>query len=99
MSSRLGYGSRARGKEIATGAFSSDERQLERMWLDHPERMQWWVDMEKSARGKTIKPEMGNFRADREDYATMARVMRDQGRLPFDLDEPSLPCHLASCGI
>jgi hypothetical protein len=39
------------------------------------------------------------FRADREDYATMTRVVRDQGTLPFDINEIDLPCEDSGCGI
>lgn len=78
------------------GCFLKNRAALQRMWVDHPERMAWWVDMEAvphgNGRGAT-------FRADREDYAVMAATMRDQGRLPFDLNEPTLPCDMAACGV
>lgn len=61
--------------------------------------VQWWDEVEASARGRTRQKEIGNFRGDREDYATMLQIVRDQGTLPFDLDEPSLPCDMAACGV
>jgi 3'-phosphoadenosine 5'-phosphosulfate sulfotransferase (PAPS reductase)/FAD synthetase len=73
------------------GCFLKGRASLERMFLEHPERMAWWSDVEQE-RGNT-------FRADREDYATMARTVRDQGRLPFDLHEATIPCDEAGCGI
>ncbi len=78
------------------GCFLKNRAALERMWLDHRERMMWWPAMERLPHGVGAG---GTFRADREDYAKMAATVRDQGRLPFDIDEPALPCHLASCGV
>lgn len=78
------------------GCFLKNRAALQRMFVDHPDRMRWWQDMEVIPHGAGAG---GTFRADREDYAAMARTMRDQGRLPFDLNETALPCHLASCGV
>lgn len=78
------------------GCFLKNRAALQRMWVDHPERMAWWADMEAIPRGAGRG---ATFRADREDYATMAATMRDQGRLPFDLNEPTLPCDMAACGV
>jgi len=80
------------------GCFLKNRGGISRMCRDHPERMQWWADVEKSARGRTENPAMSNFRADREDYATMLRITRDQGALPFDLED-SIPCDAAGCGV
>ena len=66
------------------------------MFVDHPDRMRWWQDMEAVPRGAGRG---ATFRSDREDYATMAQTMRDQGRLPFDEHETALPCDMASCGV
>lgn len=82
------------------GCFLKNRASLQRMWVDHPARMAWWIDKEVNAKARGTRGVDGaTFRADREDYATMARTMRDQGRLPFDLNEPALPCHLAACGV
>jgi len=78
------------------GCFLKGRAALSRMWQDHPERMQWWVEQEAVPRGAGRS---ATFRADREDYATMSRVIRDQGTLPFDLDEATLPCEDAACGV
>ena len=78
------------------GCFLKNRAALNRMWKDHPERMQWWPSMEAVPRGARNG---AKFRIDREDYATMARTVRDQGGLPFDLDEATLPCDMAACGI
>jgi 3'-phosphoadenosine 5'-phosphosulfate sulfotransferase (PAPS reductase)/FAD synthetase len=78
------------------GCFLKNRAGLQRMWVDHPGRMDWWQRMEAMPHGLGAG---GTFRADREDYATMARTMRDQGRLPFDLNEAALPCDEAGCGV
>jgi 3'-phosphoadenosine 5'-phosphosulfate sulfotransferase (PAPS reductase)/FAD synthetase len=77
------------------GCFLKNRAALERMWKDHPDRMAWWPAQEAVPRGAGRG---ATFRADREDYATMARTVRDQGCLPFDIDEPTLPCDMAACG-
>jgi 3'-phosphoadenosine 5'-phosphosulfate sulfotransferase (PAPS reductase)/FAD synthetase len=45
------------------------------------------------------QPEMRIFRADREDYATLLRVTRQQGVLPFDMTDDAVPCDMAGCGV
>jgi 3'-phosphoadenosine 5'-phosphosulfate sulfotransferase (PAPS reductase)/FAD synthetase len=78
------------------GCFLKGRAALSRMWQDHPERMQWWADQEAVPRGAGRG---ARFRADREDYNTMARVIRDQGTLPFDINEATLPCEDSACGV
>ena len=78
------------------GCFLKNRAALQRMFVDNPDRMAWWIDMEATPRGAGRG---ATFRADRESYAVMARVMREQGRLPFDLDEPALACADAGCGV
>lgn len=78
------------------GCFKKRTAKLERMFIDHPERMAWWVAQEATDRGA------GNgdrFRIERMDYAAMAKLVRDQGRIPFDLNERSLACEDAGCGV
>jgi hypothetical protein len=75
------------------GCFLKGRAAIERMLLDHPERMAWWEQQERRARNSGER-----FRIDR-DYATMARTVRDQGRLPFDENETIIPCHEAVCGV
>jgi len=78
------------------GCFLKNRGSISRMFRDHPERMAWWTDQERQLRHGAG---MGaTFRADREDYATLSRVTRDQGVLPFDVED-SLPCTEAVCGI
>ena len=81
------------------GCYLKNRGAISRMFRDHPERMRWWVDQERHAavRG-SLTPAGATFRADREDYATLSRVTRDQGVLPFDLED-SLPCTEAVCGV
>ena len=70
------------------------------MHVDHPARMQWWAKCE-TLRASTVRPAPATnlFRADREDYATQARLIADQGTLPFDPDEAVIPCDQAGCGV
>lgn len=63
------------------GCFLKSRGALSRIMLDYPERAQWWADQEAVPRGFRGG---ATFRADREDYATMLRVVRDQGSFPFD---------------
>ena len=80
------------------GCFLKNRGAISRMCRDYPERMEWWAKIEASARGRADNPAMSNFRADREDYATLLRITHDQGVLPFDLED-ELPCELAGCGV
>ena len=77
------------------GCFLKGRGAISRVMRDHPERMQWWADMEAVQRGAGAG---AKFRVDREDYATLASIVRDQGVLPFDLDD-SVPCDAAVCGV
>ena len=78
------------------GCFLKNRGALTRMLRDHPERMTWWADQERNLRhGEGAG---ATFRADREDYAKLAEIVRDQGVMPFDLED-SLPCTDAGCGI
>lgn len=63
------------------GCFLKSRASIQRMMLDHPERMTWWAEQESVPRGKGAG---ATFRCDRESYATMARDVRDQARIPFD---------------
>ena len=80
------------------GCFLKNRGGISRMCAEYPERLQWWADVEKRAQGSTEKPEMSRFRADREDYATLLQITRDQGVLPIDLTD-SIPCADAGCGV
>lgn len=63
------------------GCFLKSRAALLRMAKDHPARLQWWADQEAVPRGFGAG---ATFRSDREDYATILRVARHQGALPFD---------------
>jgi hypothetical protein len=63
------------------GCFLKSRAAIERMMEDHPERMEWWPTQEAVPRGTGAG---ATFRADREDYATIARAVRNQGALPYD---------------
>ena len=79
------------------GCFLKSRGAISRMLADHPQRMAWWTDQERQLRHGAGAG--ATFRADREDYAVMSRVVRDQGSLPFDLHERSIPCDSAGCGV
>jgi len=78
------------------GCFKKRRARLERMFLDHPDRMAWWIAQEAVERGAG---DGGRFRVDRESYAEMATFIRDQGRIPFDPNEAALKCEDAGCGV
>jgi 3'-phosphoadenosine 5'-phosphosulfate sulfotransferase (PAPS reductase)/FAD synthetase len=81
------------------GCFLKSRGAIMRMQQDHPERMAWWARAE-TLLPSTIRHQGCNvFRADREDYATMARDVRDQGVLPMSWLEAALPCTAGGCGI
>jgi 3'-phosphoadenosine 5'-phosphosulfate sulfotransferase (PAPS reductase)/FAD synthetase len=77
------------------GCFLKNRGALTRMLRDYPERMQWWADQERNLRHG--KGQGATFRVDREDYAKLTAIVRDQGVMPFDLED-SLPCTDAGCG-
>lgn len=82
------------------GCFLKGRGAIARMLVDHPERMKWWAEAEtRFASTVRTAPAMNLFRADREDYATMARIVRDQGQLPFTYEEIFGPCENGGCGI
>jgi 3'-phosphoadenosine 5'-phosphosulfate sulfotransferase (PAPS reductase)/FAD synthetase len=76
------------------GCFLKNRGGISRMFKDHPERMQWWVQMEAAKQGVGTG---GTFRVDREPYAEIARRTRDQGVMNFDIKD-SIPCDEAWCG-
>lgn len=78
------------------GCFLKSRAAISRMLRDYADRMAWWPVMESVPRGSGAG---ATFRADREDYATMTQVVRDQGSLPFDLNEATIPCEDAGCGV
>lgn len=83
------------------GCFLKGRGAISRMARDYPERMQWWADQEAAKKHVATYlrlKEMAMFRADREDYAKLLQITRDQGVLPFDLDDP-IACEDAACGV
>lgn len=76
--------------------FFKNRAALYRMWHDHPERLAWWQKMEQRTHAMGGG---GTFRADREDIATMTKHFKESRGFFFNVDEPTLPCDQASCGI
>ena len=76
------------------GCFLKNRGAISRMFQDHPDRMQWWVDMEAEKQGVGSG---GTFRADREPYAEIAKRTRDQGVMDFDMKD-GISCDEAWCG-
>ena len=78
------------------GCFLKNRGAITRMLRDHPERMAWWASQERQLHhGKGMG---ATFRADREDYSKMTQIVRDQGVMPFDLED-ALDCTDAVCGV
>jgi 3'-phosphoadenosine 5'-phosphosulfate sulfotransferase (PAPS reductase)/FAD synthetase len=81
------------------GCFLKSRGAIARMMADHPERMEWWVASEHRIES-TKRPGKGSvFRSDRDDYATMAHDVRDQGVLPMSWLEAAMPCTAGGCGV
>ena len=79
------------------GCFLKSRSSIARMTLDHPDRMAWWAEAEVMF-PSTIRHEGCNvFRADRDDYATIAQTVRDQGVLPMTWFEQAMPCTSGGC--
>lgn len=74
------------------GCFLKSRGAISRVMQDHPERMKWWADMEAVPRGAGAG---ATFRADRESYARLAEVVRDQGRLPLNIFDDGTACEWA----
>lgn len=64
------------------GCFLKSRAAILRMHADHPERLEWWAQMEALPRG--TKGINRRFRKDREPYAELAKLVRSMPRLPFD---------------
>jgi 3'-phosphoadenosine 5'-phosphosulfate sulfotransferase (PAPS reductase)/FAD synthetase len=79
------------------GCFLKRRDAIGRMFLEHPDRMAWWVKQERVARERFGVCNASSFRIDREGYAEIAdRVLR-QGRLPFNVFEPDEGCTEWAC--
>ena len=76
------------------GCFLKSRAGIMRMHRDHPERMRWWAEQEQQARDVAQSVDAAFFRADREPYARLAEIARDQGVLDLDHEE-----HDAECGV
>ena len=79
------------------GCFLKSRAAITRIAQDHPERMAWWAAQEAVPRGDGAGK---TFRSDRESYAEIIRVVRDQGTMPFDetMVEGGQECGM-ECGI
>lgn len=71
------------------GCFLKSRGAITRMMRDHPERMRWWETQEDVPRGGGAG---ATFRADREPYAKLAQITRDQGVLPFNIFDDRMEC-------
>lgn len=77
------------------GCFLKSRGDITRMMEEHPDRMDWWPRMEAVPRG--TKGINRVFRSDRESYAQLREIVRRQGRLPFNVFEPSMGCTEWAC--
>jgi hypothetical protein len=80
------------------GCFLKPRAAISRMCRDHPERMEWWRRIEQTPHQRASSPANGRFRHDREDYAAFLELTRNQGVLPWDLED-AIPCDEAGCGV
>ena len=74
---------------------------IARMFQDHPQRMEWWVDKERLMRGQTRELSGAVFRIDWGGYAKIRDLEAAQGRLDVDddgIDRAYDQCD-AGCGI
>lgn len=74
------------------GCFLKGRGAILRMQRDHSERMAWWAEQEAIKRGVGTG---ATFRADREDYATLARDVSAAPLLPFLDDDMTEECGVA----
>lgn len=65
------------------GCFLKSRASIMRMHRDHPERMEWWSKQEAIPRGKSDGVNR-RFRNDREPYAKLAEIVRQNPMLPMD---------------
>ena len=79
------------------GCFLKSRASIARMMADHPKRMTWWQEAETMFPSTVRHKGCNTFRADREDYATMAQTVRDQGVLPMTWFEQAMPCTSGGC--
>lgn len=77
------------------GCYLKSRAAISRMLRDYPERMQWWADMEAVPRGTAGVNR--TFRADREPYAKLTQIVRDQGVFPLNIFEPEMGCSEWAC--
>lgn len=85
------------------GCFKKNRAAIERMFRDHPDRMDWWPSMEGIggkrlgvAQGK-FGPETTLFRADRESYAAIRKHVQRSPLLPGINDSPETWDVFADC--
>ncbi len=81
------------------GCFLKGRGAISRMMADHPERMAWWATQEAGLADRTRTGASALFRHDRESYAALAVLTRDQGALPFGVLDQLMPCASGGCGI
>lgn len=84
------------------GCFKKNRAAVERMFRDHPERMDWWPSME-GAGGKQLGVAQGSFgpnstrfRADRDGFAAIREHVRRSPLLP-GIDDPETWDVFADC--
>lgn len=77
------------------GCYLKGRGAITRMLRDYPERMAWWAEQEAKPRGSAGVNRL--FRSDRESYARLTEIVRDQGALPFNVFEPDIGCHEWAC--
>lgn len=70
------------------GCFLKRTSAIARMFRDHPARMEWWPEIERTSAHKgTINPDIALFRKDRPRYAAIRDLEADQSRMNLDPDD------------
>ena len=75
--------------------FQKRLHQVARMFEDHPELGDDWIQDEETSAAKGYN---GRYRADRPSYAQIKKLTQDQGRLPLD-PEPAFSDCSVECGV
>jgi 3'-phosphoadenosine 5'-phosphosulfate sulfotransferase (PAPS reductase)/FAD synthetase len=85
------------------GCFLKRQSAIARMFLDYPDRMAWWPEVEALGVGRTTRnPAVGLFRKDRPSYDRIRHLEYAQARLDFEVDDDGWDVFAAcdsGCGV
>jgi 3'-phosphoadenosine 5'-phosphosulfate sulfotransferase (PAPS reductase)/FAD synthetase len=83
------------------GCFLKRKSFIARLWLDHPQRAEWWARVERDlASAKARNPDVGRFRKDwKGGYAAIGEQVSAQGVLPAAADDDDGLDLFAACDL